>query len=68
MSFLIALALFSLVFAAIVVRVTQRQWLTDEEHLRQRVIEADQQVHAEYLAARREMNNAAGQSWRNLIE
>ena len=68
MSFLVALALFGLMFAVILVHVTQRQSVTDEERLRQRVIEADQQVHAEYLAARREMNKATGQSWRNLIE
>lgn len=68
MSFLIALALFGLMFAIILVRVTQRRSVTDEGQLRQRVVEADQQVHAEYLAARREMNKAAGQSWRNLIE
>lgn len=68
MSFLIALALFGLMSAVILVRVMQPPSVTEEERLRKWVVEADQQVHAQYLAARREMNKAAGQSWRNLIE
>ncbi|MBY6349829.1 hypothetical protein [Rhodococcoides corynebacterioides] len=68
MIFLIALAVFGLMFGVILVRVMQPPSATEEERLRKRVVEADQQVHAQYLAARREMNKAAGQSWRNLIE
>jgi len=37
-----------------------------EQQLRREVLEADRQVHEEYRNARRAMNIASGQAWRNL--
>ncbi|GAC50993.1 hypothetical protein [Gordonia aichiensis] len=39
-----------------------------DQELHRRVRSADAEVHAEYRAARRAMNIAAGQSWRNLVD
>lgn len=38
------------------------------EQIRRDLLRADQQVHVEHRKARRAMNDAAGQSWRNLAE
>lgn len=39
-----------------------------EERLKRRVLEADHQLSVAHRQARRAMNDAAGQSWRNLTE
>ncbi|WP_273491720.1 hypothetical protein [Gordonia otitidis] len=39
-----------------------------DQELHRRVRNADAEIHAEYRAARRAMNDAAGQSWRNLVD
>lgn len=41
---------------------------SSEQRIRCQVIEADQQIQREYHDARRAMNIAAGQAWRNLTE
>lgn len=38
----------------------------DEDAVRAALLESDSRVQAEHLRARRAMNDAAGQSWRNL--
>ncbi len=40
--------------------------LLDEDAVRAALLESDSRVQAEHLRARRAMNDAAGQSWRNL--
>jgi len=39
-----------------------------EERLKRRVLEADHRLSVAHRQARRAMNDAAGQSWRNLTE
>ncbi|OZE15906.1 hypothetical protein CH249_01230 [Rhodococcus sp. 05-2255-3B1] len=41
---------------------------TQEQRLRRDVLRADQQVQREYREARRAMNIASGQAWRNLAD
>lgn len=38
----------------------------DEDAVRAALLESDSRIQAEHLRARRAMNDAAGQSWRNL--
>ena len=38
----------------------------DEDAVRAALLESDSRVQADHLRARRAMNDAAGQSWRNL--
>jgi len=38
----------------------------DEDAVRSALLESDSRIEADHLRARRAMNDAAGQSWRNL--
>lgn len=59
----------SILVAAVIVVVVTHAILAVIDAVRQRrVLSPIEQVEADYQAARRAMNDAAGQSWRNLID
>lgn len=54
--------------AALVLTDTAATEAQAEQHLRRDVLRADAQIGVEARKARRAMNTAAGQSWRNRFE
>lgn len=42
--------------------------VSDRQSMRERFDDANADLQAEFHNARRQMNDAAGQSWRNLVE
>lgn len=60
---IVGVAVFVLLVGA-VVTVPPRE--SCEQRVRRQVIEADHEIQREYRDARRAMNIAAGQAWRNL--
>lgn len=63
----IGLSLMALGVVATGALAARRQRHRDaEEKLRRELLRTDRRLTSEYHRARREMNDAAGQSWRNL--
>lgn len=51
-----------------VLHLNHRSMEARKRQLKVSVLEADRQMETDYRAARRRMNDRAGQSWRNLAE
>lgn len=63
---IVGVAVFVLLVGAVVFSPSSRE--SSEERIRRQVIDADQEIQREYRDARRAMNIAAGQAWRNLTD
>ena len=63
---LIVAVLISAVFIAWALGLTSTPKQPSEDDVRAALLESDARLQAEHLQARRAMNDAAGQSWRNL--
>lgn len=49
-------------------RLLLLEWWAERTSARRRLVAADQRLFREFENARRAMNDAAGQSWRNLAD